>query len=818
MKSGHRKVRGLAGDAPASLPSSYYRRRLMAVMFTDITGFSARMGEDEERTMRMVQQHRKIVRGCIERYEGTEHETIGDAFVVLFESASNAVRCACAIHQALAESNATKPRPEQVWIRAGIHLGDVMFSADEEIYGDCVNVAARVQPTADPGTTNVTAAVETQCRGKLDVAFRSLGVRPLKHIKEPPELFQVVPGVGLAAAAPAPARGSAAGRARARWLGLAAFGVAAALAAVAVLIARGPSGREGAGPAAADGALRTAAASDAGAAPPAADAGGEPPDAAGPPGDARPPTDPDRTVPVFSDDPAAQKRLRTAYESYLTGHLGTAESEFRAGLAADDRSPLAHFMLSDILLQTGREDAASAETQTFVTQVQAALARTPEGELPPEHRLLALIMSIVSGARTPEQADQGFGELAELYPNLSIVYVVWGTVLTAMGRCDLAEQAFARSIERDTSAVMAFVGQARCALMAERHDRVREVLEQAMRWHPDSPYLLELLGETYFVLQRPDEAFAHVRRAVQLDAGLWGGKLFLLFAYELTDRPDDVATLLAELTGEGAPPWVRLKAVVDHATTLAHRGRFAEALELAQAGRLRALEAGEHITAWRLAAGAMTWNILAHRWDEATALLDELRTQVTDLAFPGYAKNYRLADLKVFEGLLAVERGEAAQARAVLDKLEELKDEVFPYLPKSAVVRPLKWRVLALEGRLDEALALLGGNGSPVSGLEACTLRRDEARVLLLAERPDEAAAKLDQLLERAFVCTTLFQQGYAVAEALVWRARIALDAGDAAAARPYLDRFRAHWPRPDAALGPAAEARRLASRAARVP
>lgn len=165
-------------------------RRLKAIMFTDIKGYSAMMGEDESLAVKLVLEHREIVRDCLTRYEGQEHETIGDAFVVLFDSVVNAVRCAAEIQQKLKTRNSGLPADQQVWLRIGVHLGDIIVQGDG-IYGDGVNVAARVQDKAEPGGISITEQVFLQVDGKLDYAMEAVGRVELKNIKNPPHLYKL---------------------------------------------------------------------------------------------------------------------------------------------------------------------------------------------------------------------------------------------------------------------------------------------------------------------------------------------------------------------------------------------------------------------------------------------------------------------------------------------------------------------------------------------------------------------------------------------------------------------------------------------------
>lgn len=165
-------------------------RQMKAIMFSDIKGFSAMMGKDEQGTVKALLEHREIVRACLAAHDGTEHETIGDAFVVLFDSVVNAVRCAVDIQAKLKARNEALPANEQVVLRIGIHLGDIIMQGDG-IYGDGVNVAARVQDKADPGGISITEQVFLQLDGKVDLPMQSLGKIDLKNIKNPPSLYRI---------------------------------------------------------------------------------------------------------------------------------------------------------------------------------------------------------------------------------------------------------------------------------------------------------------------------------------------------------------------------------------------------------------------------------------------------------------------------------------------------------------------------------------------------------------------------------------------------------------------------------------------------
>jgi class 3 adenylate cyclase len=166
-------------------------RQLKAIMFTDIKGFSSMMGKDEELTVRLVREHRDLIRDALAKHRGEERQTIGDAFMVLFDSAVNAVRCAVEIQTRMREANALRDENERVCIRIGIHLGDIIVD-ENDIYGDGVNIAARVEPQAEPGGICITQQVFHQIEGKLDCRVTHIGHRELKNIRNAPELYNII--------------------------------------------------------------------------------------------------------------------------------------------------------------------------------------------------------------------------------------------------------------------------------------------------------------------------------------------------------------------------------------------------------------------------------------------------------------------------------------------------------------------------------------------------------------------------------------------------------------------------------------------------
>jgi adenylate cyclase len=179
-------------------------RRLAAIMFTDIAGFTALGQRDEALALAVLDEHRAILRRAFGRHHGREVKTIGDGFLVELPSALDALRCAYDLQRALREFNLGQPESHRLRARVGIHLGDVV-GTDGDIAGDAVNVASRVEPIAPPGGICVTQQVFDHVRNKSELELRSLGPQTLKNVERPVEVYRVVLPWEGAAAPDAPA-------------------------------------------------------------------------------------------------------------------------------------------------------------------------------------------------------------------------------------------------------------------------------------------------------------------------------------------------------------------------------------------------------------------------------------------------------------------------------------------------------------------------------------------------------------------------------------------------------------------------------------
>jgi adenylate cyclase len=168
-------------------------RRLAAVLAGDIAGYSRLMGCDEEGTLAQLKVLRRtIVDPGIATHRGRIVKTTGDGMLVEFASAVDAVRCAVDIQRAMAGRGAGAPSERQIEFRLGIHVGDIIID-DDDIFGDGVNIAARLEGIAQPGAVCISDDAHRQVRGKVDVAFESIGEQKLKNIAEPMRAWQTKP-------------------------------------------------------------------------------------------------------------------------------------------------------------------------------------------------------------------------------------------------------------------------------------------------------------------------------------------------------------------------------------------------------------------------------------------------------------------------------------------------------------------------------------------------------------------------------------------------------------------------------------------------
>ncbi len=159
------------------------QRRLAAMMFTDIAGYSRMTEHNEQGTHELLSEHNRIIREVLPEFGGREIRTIGDAFFIEFPSAVDAVECAYRIQARLHEWNLTLAEESRLLVRIGLHLGDILDAGDDS-FGNEVNVSARLESLAQPGGICISQQILDQVRGKVDFEFKSMGLAQLKNIKE----------------------------------------------------------------------------------------------------------------------------------------------------------------------------------------------------------------------------------------------------------------------------------------------------------------------------------------------------------------------------------------------------------------------------------------------------------------------------------------------------------------------------------------------------------------------------------------------------------------------------------------------------------
>ena len=167
-------------------------RRLAAVLAADVVGYSRLMGEDESGTLTALKAIRTdLIDPKVAAHNGRTVKLMGDGALVEFPSVVDAVECAAGIQRAMALENETKTGERRIDFRIGINLGDVIIEGDD-IYGDGVNIAARLEGLADPGGICVSRSVYTQIKGKVDLAFEDLGEQRIKNIADPVRVFKLL--------------------------------------------------------------------------------------------------------------------------------------------------------------------------------------------------------------------------------------------------------------------------------------------------------------------------------------------------------------------------------------------------------------------------------------------------------------------------------------------------------------------------------------------------------------------------------------------------------------------------------------------------
>ncbi|MDA4128163.1 MAG: tetratricopeptide repeat protein [Thaumarchaeota archaeon] len=166
------------------------QRRLAAIVFTDMVGYSAIAQRDEPLALKLLDTQNELVRSVLKNHQGREVKTIGDAFLLEFESALDAVLCSLEIQNAVSERNQRSPDTERILLRIGIHAGDVIHR-DGDVFGDAVNIASRVVSYSEAGSICVSEQVYYQIRNKVQYAMTRIPEQSLKNVEEKIDLYQI---------------------------------------------------------------------------------------------------------------------------------------------------------------------------------------------------------------------------------------------------------------------------------------------------------------------------------------------------------------------------------------------------------------------------------------------------------------------------------------------------------------------------------------------------------------------------------------------------------------------------------------------------
>jgi adenylate cyclase len=154
------------------MAEEHVERRLTTILAADVAGYSRLMGDDEEGTLAQLKVHRReLVDPAIKQHNGRIIKTIGDGMLVEFASVVNAVRCAVQVQRAMIARNANVPQQKRIEFRVGINVGDIIIDGDD-VFGDGVNVAARLEGISEAGGICVSSHVEENAQGRIDITLR----------------------------------------------------------------------------------------------------------------------------------------------------------------------------------------------------------------------------------------------------------------------------------------------------------------------------------------------------------------------------------------------------------------------------------------------------------------------------------------------------------------------------------------------------------------------------------------------------------------------------------------------------------------------
>ncbi|HSR18759.1 MAG TPA: adenylate/guanylate cyclase domain-containing protein, partial [Ignavibacteriaceae bacterium] len=166
-------------------------RRLAAIMFTDMVGYSAAVQKNEKLALELLDEHRKILRSIFLEFGGNEVETAGDSFFLEFVNTLDAAKCAIEIQKTMFERNKKEIDERKIFLRIGLHVGDVVHLG-RHVHGDGVNLAARLEPLASPGCICISEDAARQIQNKIEHPLLKVGKKKLKNIQLPIDVYKIV--------------------------------------------------------------------------------------------------------------------------------------------------------------------------------------------------------------------------------------------------------------------------------------------------------------------------------------------------------------------------------------------------------------------------------------------------------------------------------------------------------------------------------------------------------------------------------------------------------------------------------------------------
>ena len=167
------------------------KRKLAAILSADVKGYSRLMGEDEEGTIRTLNAYKEVITGFIQKHQGRVVGTAGDSMLAEFASVVDAVRCAVGIQEELKDRNKELSEDRRMEFRIGVNLGDVVEDGDT-IYGDGVNIAARLESLSEAGGICISGTAYDQVENKLSLGYEYLGEQAVKNIAKPVRVYRVL--------------------------------------------------------------------------------------------------------------------------------------------------------------------------------------------------------------------------------------------------------------------------------------------------------------------------------------------------------------------------------------------------------------------------------------------------------------------------------------------------------------------------------------------------------------------------------------------------------------------------------------------------